>query len=104
VANRKGYFELYQQYKKSMNPEAARLRAMTESGTNPKKMARDDLAAAKAQTKREMAEKPAKSWVPKLKEGGKKELKKESVSIREQQDELLRRNLSAADYKRLKGR
>ena len=103
MADKKGYFELYQQYKKTMSVAQARLRAMTESGTNPGKMSRDDLAAAKATTKAEMAEKP-KTWAGKLKENVKKEQAKTAATIAEQQDELLRKNVSAADYKRLKGK
>ena len=101
MADKKGYFELYQEYKKTMSTEKARLRATTESGTTPGRMWRKDLADAKALTKKEMAE----SWVPKLKQEVKKELaaKKTAVSIAEQQDELLRRNIPAETYRRLKG-
>ena len=99
MADKKGYFELYQQYKKTMSVAQARLRAMTESGTNPGKMSRDDLAAA-----REDAKGPARDWVGNLKNKVKKvqakEQAKTAATIAEQQDELLRKNVPADAYKR----
>lgn len=96
------YFTLYQKYRKmGLDFEAARLRASTESGTTPGMSSRKSLAEAKAQTRREMAE---RSPEPMRAEKPTREPKAARVSIRDEQDKMLRRNISEEAYRRLQGR
>jgi hypothetical protein len=105
VANNKElYFTAYQKHKKAGKSSAeARKLAIKESGTDPSAMTGNDRRQAIATTKREIAEmkaKPAKTWVPKLKA----QVKEEFKSLRQQEDEMARRNMSEADYLKFKRR
>jgi len=96
------YFTRYQRYRKQgLSFEEARLRASTESGTTPGMSIRKSLTEAKALTKREMAEEPEE--VQRAEKPARRP-KSETYSIADEQDKMLRRNISAAAYRRLQGK